>query len=97
MLVRPDDGPVHIMRIPVEASVGIGLLLDRREEALPDARLAPAVQAARHRTPRAIARGQVTPWGTGPWGTGAEEPQDASEETAMVDGWTACFWLLWRQ
>jgi len=44
MLVRPDNGAIHIMDSPVELSRVVTPLLDRCEEAGPDACLAPAIK-----------------------------------------------------
>ena len=61
MLMRADDGAIHIVDIPVQLPCGVGLLLDRGKEANPDACLAPAVEAAGDGGPAAIPLGQVTP------------------------------------
>ncbi len=61
MLTRSHDRTVNIMNGPAHPACGIGLLLDNLKEALPDASLSPAVEAAGHRAPRAIAFGQITP------------------------------------
>jgi len=89
MLMRPDDRAIHIVDIPVEVSARVGLLLDRRKEARPDPRLAPAIKAARDGSPWAIALRQVAPRGAS-----AEEPEDTIEDAAVVGGWAACFGLL---
>src|SRR5262245_65188083 len=81
MLVRADDGAIHIVDIPVQVRCGVGLLLDRGKEASPDACLAPAVEAAGDGGPAAIPLRQVTPGGTC-----TEEPQDAIEDASVVSG-----------
>ena len=92
MLVRPDDCAIHIVGVPVELAGAISLLLDSRQEARPDARLPPAIKPARDGAPRAIPLRQITPGGTG-----AEEPQDTVEDSAVVGGWTACRRFLRRK
>src|SRR5207245_9108730 len=89
MLMRPDQRRIYIVHIPVEGSPRVGLLLDRRKEARPDPRLAPAIKAARDGSPWAIALRQVAPRGAS-----AEEPEDTIEDAAVVGGWAACFGLL---
>jgi len=88
-LMRPEDRAIHIVDLPVEVSARVGLLLDRRKEARPDPRLAPAIKAARDGSPWAIALRQVAPRGAS-----AEEPEDTIEDAAVVGGWAACFGLL---
>jgi hypothetical protein len=85
MVVRADDGAIHIMDIPVQVPCGVGLLLARGTEASPDACLAPAVEAAGNGLPGAIPFGDIAPGSAG-----AEEPEDAVEDAAVVSGWAAC-------
>jgi len=82
MLVRPDNGAIHIMDSPVELSRVVTPLLDRCEEAGPDACLAPAIEAAGNGRPGAIPLGQVPPGGAC-----AEDPQDTIQDATMVGGW----------
>src|SRR5215831_7813718 len=89
MLMRSDNGAIHIMGVPIKLASTVGLLLHRRKEAGPDAGLAPAIKTARDRTPGAIAFRHITPRNAS-----AQEPEDAVQNTAMVSGWTACFGLL---
>jgi hypothetical protein len=90
VLVRADDGAIHIVDGPVELPGSVGTLLDRRKEASPEARLAPAVEAAGAGGLAAIPFGHVAPGGTG-----ADDPQDAVEDAAVVSGWAACMRFLW--
>ena len=92
MLMRADDGAIHIVDIPVQLPCGVGLLLDRGKEANPDACLAPAVEAAGDGGPAAIPLGQVTPGGTG-----TEDPQDAVEDASVVSGGAASVRFLRRK
>jgi hypothetical protein len=92
MLVRTDDGAIHIVDSPVQVLCGVGLLLDRGKEASPDACLAPAVEAAGDGLPGAIPFGQVAPGSAG-----ADDPEDAVEDAAVVSGWAAGVRFLWRQ
>jgi hypothetical protein len=79
VLVRADDGAIDIVDLPVQVLGGVGTLLDRRTEASPETRLAPAGEAAGAGGPAAIPLGEVAPWGTG-----TDEPQDAVQEASMV-------------
>jgi hypothetical protein len=79
MLVRADDGAIHIMDIPVQVLCGVGRLLDRGKEASPDARFPPALATARHGAPWTIPLWQITPGGAG-----ADDPPDAVEEASVV-------------
>lgn len=81
MLVHAANGAIHIVDIPVRVRCGVGLLLDRGEEASPDAGLAPAVEAAGEGGLAAIPLGQVTPGGTC-----TEEPQNAVQDASVVSG-----------
>jgi hypothetical protein len=55
MLVGSNNRAIDKMEGPVKLSGGIRLLLDRGKEPVPDASVAPAIEAARHRLPGAIA------------------------------------------
>src|SRR5690554_5753577 len=92
MLVGTDDGPIDVMDFPVEVTVRIRILLDGGKETLPDAGFAPALKAAVDRGPRAVALGQVPPWRTG-----AQNPQDAVQDAAMVCRRSSCMGSLRRQ
>jgi hypothetical protein len=84
VLVRANDGAIDIVDIPIRVCCGVGLLLARSKEASPDARLAPAVEAAGDGGPAAIPLGEVTPRSTG-----TEEPQDAVQDASVVSGGAA--------
>lgn len=92
MLVRADNGAIHIVDIPVKVRGGVGTLLHRSKEASPEARLAPAVEAAGDGGPAAIPLGEVAPWGTG-----TDDPQDAVQDASMVSRWAACMGFLRRK
>ncbi len=79
VLVSSNDGAIDIVNCPVHLARGIGLLLDDLKEMLPDAGLAPAIEAAGHGAPGAIVVGQITPGCTG-----TKKPQDAVEDASMV-------------
>lgn len=72
MLMRPDHSAIDNVQVPVQLVSDIGLLWDHRKEALPDARIAPAVESAGHCLPGAIALGYLAP--RSPC---TEEPPDA--------------------
>ena len=79
MLVGSHDRAIDKMEVPVELPGRITLLLDGSKEPVPDAGLAPAVKAAGHCLPGAIALRQITPGRPG-----AEEPQDAIKNATVV-------------
>ena len=93
VLVRSDYSAIDLVDIPVQLRCGIRTLLDRGNEASPDARLAPAIKTARHGAPWAISLRKVTPGGAR-----TEKPQNTVDDTAVVDGRAACFRFLgWEQ
>jgi len=51
VLMSTNDGAIDIMNRPVQLTCHIGLLLDSLKEALPDAGLAPAIEATGYRAP----------------------------------------------
>ena len=65
LLVSSNDRAINVMHRPVHLTSGIGLLLDRLKETLPDAGSAPAIEATGHGAPGAMAFGQITPGRTG--------------------------------
>src|SRR3712207_215016 len=79
MLVGANDGGIDVLDGPLQRAGGIRLLLEGFQDRLPDTSLPPAVEAAGHRLPGTIAGRQVAPGGTG-----AEDPQDAIDNGAMV-------------
>ena len=81
MLVRSDDSAIDIVKRPVELALAIGLLLEGVQDPLENTRVAPAVEAAGHRTPGTIALREIPPRGSG-----AENPQHAVENRSMVIG-----------
>jgi hypothetical protein len=90
VLVCSDYRAIHIMDIPVQVRCGIRTLLDRGKEASPEASFLPAIKTARHGAPRTIPLWQITPGGAG-----ADNPQDAVEDAAVVSGWATCMRFLW--
>ena len=77
----PDHGVIDAVYLPIEPAGGIGLSRQRVKRALEDAGFLPAVEAAGHRAPGAIAFRQIRPGSAG-----TENPQHPVEEAAMVDG-----------
>ena len=49
MLVRTHDGAVNVVYLPVQFAASIRCLLHSGKDALPDAGVAPALEAAVHR------------------------------------------------
>jgi hypothetical protein len=92
MLVGADDGAIDAMHVPIELAGGVDLLLQCVKHVLEDAGLLPAVEAAGHGTPGAIALRQVVPWGAC-----AKNPHHAIEAAAVVDGRPSRPWFLRRK
>jgi hypothetical protein len=92
VLVRADDGAIHGVDIPVQLRCGVGLSLDRSKEASPEARLAPAIEAAGESGPAAIPLREVTPRGTG-----TDDPQHAVQDASVVSGGAASVRFLRRK
>lgn len=79
MLVGADDRPIHKVRRPIQMASRIALLLQPRQEVIPDACVDPAVKLRSHRLPRAIALRQVTPGNAR-----GVQPQNTINQTAAV-------------
>lgn len=77
--MRPDEGAVDEVERPVEVAPLIGLLLERGQDPIPDARRAPAVEPTGDRAPRAEAFRQIPPWRAG-----LEDPEDPIDDPPMV-------------
>jgi hypothetical protein len=92
MLVGPADGAIDRVALPVERAGGIGLLYKRIKHMLEDAGFLPALEAAGHRSPGAIALRQIMPGGTG-----AQNPQHTIEDAVMVDRWASGLGFLRRE
>jgi hypothetical protein len=92
VVVRADDGAIHVVAIPVQRRCGVGRSLDRSTEASPEARLAPAGEAAGASGPAAIPLREVTPRGTG-----TEDPQEAVQDASVVSGGAASGRFLRRK
>jgi hypothetical protein len=75
----PNHAAVDEVQVPVDEPGGVGLGLQCLQKALPDPGLAPAVEPARHRAAGAVALGHVTPRRAG-----AQNPQNAVEDGAMI-------------
>jgi hypothetical protein len=79
MLMRPDNGAIDKVAVPIQVSPRIRLLLEGRQDPIPDARFLPAVEATGYGLPGAVALGQITPGSTG-----LENPQDAIDDPPVV-------------
>jgi hypothetical protein len=79
MLVGSNDRAIDVMNRPVDLAIGIGLLLHRLKETLPETGFSPAIEAAGHGAPSPLALRQITPRGTG-----TQHPQDAVEDASMI-------------
>ena len=87
-----NDGGIDKMHVPVELVVRVGLLLDGSQETVPDPRDAPAIEAAGDGARGTVAVGQIAPRSTG-----TQDPQDAVDDTPMLDVRAAGFRFLGRQ
>jgi hypothetical protein len=65
MLMRSNERAIDIVTVPGDFALGIGLLLHRLQETLPETGFLPAIEAAGHGAPTPIALGNITPGGTG--------------------------------
>lgn len=93
MLVGANDGAVDMMQAPVERALGVSLLLEVRQDAVPDAGASPAIEAGGYCLPGAVPLGQVPPGRSCPI-----QPQQAIDDLAMVLRRAATSWFLrWKQ
>jgi hypothetical protein len=90
MLVSTHDGAINEVYLPLYLSSGISVLLDFREDSVPNACFTPAVKAGGYGFVRAIAFGQILPRSAC-----SQYPQDAIDDCAMVLAGPARLWLLW--
>ena len=79
MLMSAHNTGIDEVQIPIEQTRGISLGLQGFEHALPEACCAPAVEAARNGSDRAVALRQVSPGRTCP-----EHPEDAVDPHTLV-------------
>src|SRR3954451_14980160 len=79
VLVSANDRGIAKVQIPVDLAPRVSLSLKAGEDAVPNTRSAPAIEAARHRSDRAIALRQVAPGGAG-----AVDPQHAAHHAAVI-------------
>lgn len=84
---------IQIMRVPIDLPLFIRLLNDLFQQRLPHPPLLPALKTAVDARPLAVTLWQVTP-GT----AAAQHPQDAIDDRAGVQRWTAPLRLSrWQQ
>ena len=81
MLVGTHVRAVDEVQAPIQVPRGVGFAMQYCQRTLPDARLAPVVEAAGHRPPVAEALRQVPPLCAR-----AVEPEDAFHDAPMVAG-----------
>ena len=92
MLVGLEPGAIDSVDAPVEVASGGGVGRHCRQESFPDPSSLPAVEATRHRAPRATTVGQRAPGRPG-----AQNPEDAVENATMLDSWAADRGGLWGE
>jgi hypothetical protein len=83
-LVGTHDGAVDAEQIPVDTSVGLGAGLEVSEDAVPQAVLAPGVEARVDGFPGSEKLRQVAPGGAG-----VQNPEDAVDHQSVVLGWSS--------
>jgi hypothetical protein len=79
MLVRPHDRPVHVVLLPIQCAAPVRLALQFRQQARPQPRSLPAVEAGSNGLPGSIAPREISP---GRPGLG--DPEHAIDDAAMV-------------
>src|SRR4051794_15693018 len=92
VLMGSNDRAIDTVLLPIDLSFCIGLLLQGFQHPLPHSGLHPPIKSAGHRTPRAIALGEVSPRRSR-----SHNPEDPVKNQAMILCWTSNDWLLWRQ
>src|SRR6185312_8071425 len=78
---RAIDAP----EVMVEQSLVVRFVEQRSDDTDPGAIATPGIEAAEHRLPRPVVLGEVTPGRPG-----AEDPEDAVDDRAIVAGRSAC-------
>jgi hypothetical protein len=66
MLVRPNDGAIDMMELPIEIAGLVRLLLQFGQDPIPDPGFDPAIEARGAGLPRSIVGGEIPPWCTRP-------------------------------
>lgn len=89
--VGSHHAPIHEVAVPIDVAVRIFLGLERRQDALPDALVVPTSEAAVHRLPLPVSRGQIAPGCSGP-----QPPANPVDDPPMVVVGTAHRGLLGR-
>jgi hypothetical protein len=92
VLVGPDATPVDHGKTPAEGIVVGGLRLPRGQHPIPDPGRVPAPKPAVDGLPGSVPLGQIPPGGAG-----AQEPEDAVEDRAVILGRPPRARALWGQ
>jgi hypothetical protein len=92
VLVGANDRGIDKVQIPVDLAPRVSFNLKGREDAVPNTRSTPAIEAARHRSDRAVALRQIAPGGAG-----AVDPHHAAHHPAVIVIGSARARLLRRQ
>ena len=90
MLVGANDGAIDMMQAPVEVPCGVGLLLQFRQDAVPDTGSSPPIETGGNGLPRTVPGGQITPRCSR-----TVQPQHTIDNAAVIRGRTATGSLLW--
>jgi hypothetical protein len=88
--MRSDNRAIDGVPRPIDRAPGIGVLLEARQDPIPDPRFLPAVEPAGHRPPWAIAVRQIAPRSTG-----LENPENTVDDPSMVMVGSTNARLLW--
>ena len=92
MLMRPNNGAVHIVDFPIYLTRSIRVLLKLREHFRPYPCFAPPVKATCHRRPWPIVFWQITPWRSC-----AKYPQDTVYDSSVLLCWASGLRFFWWQ
>jgi hypothetical protein len=92
VLMSANNGGIDKVQVPVDLTTGIRLSLQSRQEALPETRLAPAIEPAGDGADRAIALRQIAPGRAG-----TQNPENAVQDGAVMVVGPPCWRPLGRQ
>ena len=92
MLVRANDGTINRVLLPIDLPIGITLLLQGFQHALPNPGLLPPIKPACDSLPAAVALGEIAPGRSS-----ANQQEEGVDDRAMVIVRSAGERLLWRE
>jgi len=74
-----DDSAIHKVDGAIQQAGSVGIGLERRQDAIADVGMAPAIESAGDRFPRSIAVGQIPPGRSG-----AQNAENPGDDRAMI-------------